>query len=309
MDSPAPCPTSLLLAKWEEAFAALDADIVSNHLVALSTVGLGPRVAELRQRMMRSASILTPLRPAKHQHRPDLFSGVPLKPACSVKSAATTIITTTTPPTATYAATAAKIPSNNKRMRSNQPRREFAAEELAKCVRPSSANAPQRMHPNWRVVHLKGFAPPKSTPVLALIALLAQYGLPVQTRTIWNISYMGFGMTEVVIEAGHFDAFTAAANAAGLEVSTDLNARLPCFRESGETAYARFLARINVRIDRLETIPPSTYFDDLFAFLKAYHRDGDSNCPTFAPAARTPTQLNTAFASVSNSLPSMGEGY
>ena len=194
-------------------------------------------------------------------------------------------------------------------MRSNQPRREFAAEELAKCVRPSFAAVSQRTHPNWRVVHLKGFAPPKSTPVVALIALLAQYGLPVQTRTIWNISYMGFGMTEVVIEAGHFDAFTAAANAAGLEVSTDLNARLPCFRESGETAYARFLARINVRIDRLETIPPSTYFDDLFAFLKAYHRDGDSNCPTFAPVVRAPTQLDTAFASVSNSLPSMGEEY
>ena len=231
-----------------------------------------------------------------------------MKPTDSFKFDATAAVTTNLS-TVTYAATAANIPSNHKRMRSNQPRREFAAEELAKCVRPSFAAVSQRTHPNWRVVHLKGFAPPKSTPVVALIALLAQYGLPVQTRTIWNISYMGFGMTEVVIEAGHFDAFTAAANAAGLEVSTDLNARLPCFRESGETAYARFLARINVRIDRLETIPPSTYFDDLFAFLKAYHRDGDSNCPTFAPAARTPTQLNTAFASVSNSLPSMGEGY
>ena len=63
MDSPAPCPATLLLAKWEEAFAALDADITSNHLVALSAVGLCSRVAELRQRMMRSASILTPLRP------------------------------------------------------------------------------------------------------------------------------------------------------------------------------------------------------------------------------------------------------
>ena len=97
---------------------------------------------------------------------------------------------------------------------------------------------------------------------------------------------MGFGMTEVVIEAGHFNAFTTAATAANLEVSTTLNARLPCFRESGETAY----------------------FDDLIAFLKAY-RDGDSNCPTFAPAARAPNQLYTAFAYNSNSLPSKGEGY
>ncbi len=133
-------------------------------------------------------------------------------------------------------------------------------------------------------------------------------GLPAQTRTICNISYMGFGMTEVVIEAGHFNAFTAAATAAGLEVSTTLNARLPCFRESGETAYARFMARINVRIARLEAKPPSAYFDDLIAFLKAY-RDGDSNCPTFAPAARAPNQLDTVFAYNSNSLPSMGEGY
>jgi hypothetical protein len=37
-------------------------------------------------------------------------------------------------------------------------------------------------------------------------------------------------MTEVVIEAGHFDAFTAAAIAAGLQVSTTFNARLPCLR-------------------------------------------------------------------------------
>ena len=94
---------------------------------------------------MRLASILTPLRPAKPHHRSDLFSGVPLKPACSVKSAATAIITTTTHSTATYAATAAEISSNNKRMQSNQPRREFAAEELEKCVRP-----PLLLFPNAR---------------------------------------------------------------------------------------------------------------------------------------------------------------
>ena len=226
-----------------------------------------------------------------------------MKPTDSFKFDATAAVTTNLS-TVTYAATAANIPSNHKRMRSNQPRREFAAEELAKCVRPSFAAVSRRTHPNWRVVHLKGFAPPKSTPVVALIALLAQYGLPAQTRAICNISYMGFGMTEVIIEAGHFDAFTAA----GLEVSTTLNARLPCFRESRETAYARFMARINVRIARLEAKPPSAYFDDLIAFLKAY-RDGDFNCPTFAPAVRAPTQLDTAFASVSNSLPSMGEEY
>ena len=151
-------------------------------------------------------------------------------------------------------------------------------------MRPSSSAAvSQRTQPNWRVVHLKGFATLKSTPVVALIALLAQYGLPARTRTICNISYMSFGMTEVVI-----DAFTAAATAAGLEVSKTLNDRLPCFRESGETAYARFMAQINVSIARLETKPPSAYFDDLISFLKAY-RDGDSNFPTIDPAARAPT--------------------
>jgi hypothetical protein len=58
----------------------------------------------------------------------------------------------------------------------------------------------------------------------------------------------------------------------------------------------------------LQSKPPSAYFDDLIAFLKAY-RDGDSNCPTFAPAARAPTQLETAFAPASNSSPVMGEEY
>ena len=68
------------------------------------------------------------------------------------------------------------------------------------------------------------------------------------------------------------------------------------------------MARINVRIARLETKPPLAYYDVLIAYLKAY-RDGDSNFPTFAPVARAPTQLDTAFAFVSNPLPSMVEGY
>jgi hypothetical protein len=311
MGPPAPCPFTLLLSKWEETFAALAAEIACNHSGAMAVDGLGPRVADLRQLMMRSASMLIPTRSAKPQHRPDLFTGAPTKANASATASTAKVAAAPFPATFAAAAATASIPQGSKRMRSSKPIREFAPEELARCVprpAPSAAAAFRRTHPNWRVVHVKGFVPPKNTPVVALIALLAQHGLPAKTRTMCNISYMGFGMTEVVIEAGHFDAFTAAAIAAGLQVSTTFNARLPCLRETAESAFARFRARVNASIARLEAKPPSAYFDDLIAFLKAY-RDGDSNCPTFAPAARAPTQLETAFAPASNSSPVMGEEY
>lgn len=307
--APAPSPAILALEKLDALFAALDAEIVANQSLLVSSDEVSSRVADLRQRLMRSASMLIPTRPAKPQRRNDLFTGAPL---ANVPSAAANVAAASSPSPVSFAAAAAvapKVPVGNKRLRSSQPRREFSEEELAKCIRrPASAAPAPRAQPNWRVVHVKGFAPPKNTPMTALIALLDKHGLPAKTRTLCNISYLGFGMTEVVIEAANFDAFHAAAIAAGLQVSTTFNARLPCLRETAESAQARFLARINACIARLESRSPSAYFDDLAAFLRVY-RDGDSNCPAFAPAARVPTQLETAFAPLSHSLPPMGEEY
>ena len=87
---------------------------------------------------------------------------------------------------------------------------------------------------------------------------------------------MGYGTTELKVSADRVNDVINAAIAAGLQVSTTVNARLPCRNETAEEAMYRFRNRINTRIQQLRERPASAHFRDVIAALIIY-RDGDSN--------------------------------
>ena len=194
-------------------------------------------------------------------------------------------------------------PVGSKRVRTLRNHPTFTDEQMASWVHPATSAtnyraatpaATESEEVSWSAVAIRGFNPPPEIPTkIALAAVLVRHGLP--RRAIMNFDRVG-PTIEVATETAMIPVLKTAAFAAGLQVSTVLNPRLPIGRESVEEAEARFVARLNARIAALEKLPPMPHFLNLISFFTGY-RDGNSNEVTFRAAHRRPSQLDTAFES------------
>lgn len=145
--------------------------------------------------------------------------------------------------------------------------------------------------------------PADCSPRFIADCLFHEFGFP--SRDVYNVHYLGEGLSELVVSSSSIPALQAALAGSSVELFTKFDPTVPLTRSiSAENACSHFKNRIASTIDRLKAGPRSHRMVRLTEFFEAYCNFGTSS-PVVVPTASRRDQFKEALASMNCPDPAM----